>query len=400
MGTIGASSNGNMYLDFEYQGMQCREYTAVENTPKNLEMLNDTLRRIEGEISLGIFDYGMYFPKSEKAKIFAPGHKKMNGTVFGQYAETWYQNNKIAWKPSSQRDIRSTLDRHLLPYFKDKPVTEISKPMMKEFRTSLAQLDGRRKGRKMSNKRINNVMTVFRMIMNEAAEEHGFVNPFMNFKQLKVVKPDIMPLSLAEVFTFLENVHEKHHDYYVVRFFTGMRTAEIDGLQWKYVDFASKKIQVRETWENRQGVSPKTATSIRDIEMSIMVEEALLRQKAKTGNGHLVFTTRSGRPLDHDDMARRIWYPTLKKAGLAPRAPYQSRHTFATMMLASGENPEWVARQLGHSTTQMLFKVYSKFIPNLTRRDGSAFETFLNKQLITDKDNNDPQNEKDGNDEK
>ena len=47
--------------------------------------------------------------------------------------------------------------------------------------------------------------------------------------------------------------------------------------------------------------------------------------------------------------------------------------------LAAGENPEWVARQLGHSTTEMLFRVYSRYIPNVTRRDGSAFEAMLEK---------------------
>jgi integrase len=33
----------------------------------------------------------------------------------------------------------------------------------------------------------------------------------------------------------------------------------------------------------------------------------------------------------------------------------------------------------------MLFKVYSKFIPNLTRRDGSAFETMLDKKIEENK---------------
>ena len=56
---------------------------------------------------------------------------------------------------------------------------------------------------------------------------------------------------------------------------------------------------------------------------------------------------------------------------------YQSRHTAATLWLASGENPQWIARQLGHSSTEMLFKVYSRFVPNLTRQDGSAFERLL-----------------------
>ncbi|MFO0325217.1 MAG: site-specific integrase, partial [Burkholderiales bacterium] len=43
----------------------------------------------------------------------------------------------------------------------------------------------------------------------------------------------------------------------------------------------------------------------------------------------------------------------------------------------AGENPEWIARQMGHSTTEMLFRVYSRFVPNLTRRDGSAFERLI-----------------------
>ncbi len=52
---------------------------------------------------------------------------------------------------------------------------------------------------------------------------------------------------------------------------------------------------------------------------------------------------------------------------------YQTRHTFASLMLGLGENPNWVASTLGHASTEMLFKKYIKFIPNLTRRDGSAF---------------------------
>lgn len=44
---------------------------------------------------------------------------------------------------------------------------------------------------------------------------------------------------------------------------------------------------------------------------------------------------------------------------------------------AAGENPEWIARQLGHSSTKMLFERYSRFVPNVTRQDGSAFEALL-----------------------
>jgi integrase len=53
------------------------------------------------------------------------------------------------------------------------------------------------------------------------------------------------------------------------------------------------------------------------------------------------------------------------------------RHTAATLWLASGEAPEWIARQLGHANTQMLFSVYSRFVPNMTRQDGSAIDRLL-----------------------
>ena len=36
----------------------------------------------------------------------------------------------------------------------------------------------------------------------------------------------------------------------------------------------------------------------------------------------------------------------------------------------------------GHSSTEMLFKVYSRYIPNLTRMDGSAFERLIQSRVI------------------
>lgn len=69
--------------------------------------------------------------------------------------------------------------------------------------------------------------------------------------------------------------------------------------------------------------------------------------------------------------------------GYALRRPYQMRHTAATLWLASGEAPEWIARQLGHTSTEMLFRVYSRYVPNLTRQDGSAMERLLASRMAT-----------------
>ena len=75
------------------------------------------------------------------------------------------------------------------------------------------------------------------------------------------------------------------------------------------------------------------------------------------------------------------WIPAAAPPGFAQAAPLPTRHTAATLWLAAGENPDWIARQMGHTTTEMLFRVYSRYVPNLTRRDGSAFDNLIKANL-------------------
>ncbi len=112
--------------------------------------------------------------------------------------------------------------------------------------------------------------------------------------------------------------------------------------------------------------------------MNQVVFQALKRQFEATNKlSEYVFCNREGNPLDNDNFNDRVWAPLLRHLGLKHRRPYQMRHTAATLWLASGEAPEWIARQLGHSSTEMLFRVYSRFVPNLTRQDGSAIDRLL-----------------------
>lgn len=126
----------------------------------------------------------------------------------------------------------------------------------------------------------------------------------------------------------------------------------------------------------------KTSGSYRSINMSQRVYDALLNQQTLVaGKSQYVFCTGAGGPLNHRNVTQRVWYPLLAYLGLEKRNPYQSRHTAATLWLASGESPEWIARQLGHANTSMLFRVYSRYVPNLMGKDGSAFESLLTQTL-------------------
>lgn len=91
------------------------------------------------------------------------------------------------------------------------------------------------------------------------------------------------------------------------------------------------------------------------------------------GGSPYVFVSKEGSIVDINNLRKRTWYPALKEAGLRRRTMYEARHTFATLMLSTGENPNWISRMMGHTSVEMLFKKYNGYIPNLTHQDGSVF---------------------------
>ncbi|MDQ5919982.1 MAG: integrase, partial [Pseudomonadota bacterium] len=65
-----------------------------------------------------------------------------------------------------------------------------------------------------------------------------------------------------------------------------------------------------------------------------------------------------------DAKIRLAWIKILEEAKVRYRYPYQMRHTYASTLLSNGENPAWIATQLGHINMDMVIKVYGKWIPN------------------------------------
>ena len=350
---------------------------SVNNAVNSYTLLN----KIEAEITLGQFEYEKYFPNSSKAGQFKESaSKRISGKnpTFKDFSDNWFNEMQIQWRKTHITGTRSTLDKYIIPWFGEMLIESVTKADVLEFRSSLAKVKTK-KGKSLSPSRINHIITPLRMILNEAANRYEFSSPYNGIKSLKVPRTDVEPFSLEEVKRIIDNVRPDYKNYYTVRFFTGMRTGEIDGLQWKYVDFDRRQILIRQALVKKELVYTKNDGSFRTIDMSDIVYEALRSQHTATGDLDFVFCNTQGGPLYHNNVRRRIWRPLLRHLGLRIRRPYQTRHTAATLWLAAGESPEWIARQMGHTTTEMLFRVYSRYVPNLTRQDGSAFDRLLKK---------------------
>ena len=395
-----SDTTGALFMDFRFEGKRCREYTAMPDTPANRKKLEKVLDKIESEIAAGTFVYANYFPNSKALKRLdrssvqaqtpvaqavdvavsgAVSAEQANfGPLFSEFSSKWVDDHSIEWRRSHIRSLLSTLNGRLVPEFGSKAVGSISKSDILEFRATLAKVKGRGKQVGLSSKRINEIIGLLRQILTEAADQFQFTSPALSIKKLRVRKTDVNPFSLVDVQRIVATVRPDYRDYMTTRFLTAMRTGEVHGLKWKYIDWDLRIIRVRETFVLGEDEYTKTDGSQRDIQMSQPVFDALKRQFEVTGKtSEYVFCNLAGQPLDNKNFSDRVWYPLLRHLGLDKRRPYQMRHTAATLWLASGEAPEWIARQLGHTSTEMLFRVYSRYVPNLTRQDGSAMERLL-----------------------
>ena len=301
--------------------------------------------------------------------------------LLGEFSVTWRAEMAPQWRRQHRNSVDVIFDTHLIPAFGMRSLADITKADVLTFRATLAERPGRG-SKKISPSTINKIMCILRQMLTESAERFGLSDVFKGVKRLKAKKPDVHPFSMEEVDRIRATIRTDYRDYVTVRFFTGMRTGEINGLKWKYVDFERGLILVREVFSAGESEeNAKNETSLRDIPMLPMVRDALESQRmVRHPESEYVFCSREGNPLDAHNFATRVWYPLLRYLEIDKRRPYQSRHTTATLMLAAGENPEWIAKLMGHANTQMLFTVYSRFVPNLTRQDGRAITGLLNSR--------------------
>ncbi len=382
MGSLRKWDSGTLQLDLRYQGVRCREQTALPDMPANRKTLAWLMQKIEAENLLGSFVCSNYFPNSKLVSKFEKmtQHRLAVNTAgkepkFVEFADIWLDEMAVSWRVPYQETMHVVVNNRLKSYFGNKLISSITKADIIQFRASLGKVR-REDGQGLSAGYINRNIKVLFMILNETADRYQFTAP-ERLKPLKTPKSDVDPMMLEDIELFLHHVDAKFRDYYIVRFFSGMRTTEIDGQQWRYIDWDNRRILVRQTWVKNRGEYTKNDSSQCVINMTEPVYQALRRQLEQTGGNKYVFATRNDTPYGHRNLVQRVWYPALEAAGLRARTPYQTRHAKATLWLAAGEHPEWIARQMGHTTTEMQFRVYSRYVPNLTRQDGSAANRLL-----------------------
>jgi len=327
----------------------------------NDAFLDTKLGCINYEIAAQTFNYSEHFPGSRRAIVVgAVPNKKLGGAFDG-----FLQASRKSCESSTLKGYRSAIEHHLRPAFGDKYLTEVTAEHVKSWLGTLA----------VSNKRINNILIPLRAVMADAHSD-GLIerNPLIRIKNLSSRVEEPEPFSPDEMRAILQASEPQAANLFQFAFWTGLRTSELIALEWQDIDWRKEVARVRRAFVLRQTKVPKTASGERDVKLLPPALSALKAQKPLTYlAGHRIFwNPRTSLPWETDAQIRKTaWTPALKRAGVAYRNPYQTRHTYASMMLSAGENPMWVAKQMGHKDWGMIRKRYGRLIPEVDPSAGS-----------------------------
>jgi integrase len=328
--------------------------------------------------------------------------------TFHEFASEWFEASKHQWRQNTVLDYAWQLTCHLLPFFKDHLLSEITiaevdryrqhklaeanavraavqtgKPLREKYKGTEGRTHERRR-RPLSATSINKTITRLAQIL-EVAVEYGLIdrNPAKGRRRrLKGSSPPKIWLDRSEyIQALLDGASDLDraasetggHDHkgappyrralLATLVFAGLRIGEATALCWRDVDLAGGRIIVR---------ASKTDAGIRQVELLPTLRDELAAHKTRVQDAQptaLVFRTVAGTRLKQGNIRRRVLDPAVRRANEALVAsgdvplpdgvtPHKLRHTFASVLVALDVDPGTVMDQLGHANAAFTLAVY------------------------------------------
>ena len=238
---------------------------------------------------------------------------------------------------------------------------------------------------------VNKSIRVLSQVMNHALRLNIINrNPVTYAIKPKVVSAPINPLDHKELKSFIESA--KSDEYFPLWFLlinSGIRLGEALGLTWSDIDFETDMLSINKTYANETGVkTPKTESGIREIKLNESTVKVLIEHQNKQlekqmelpaywNNLNLIFSSSIGSHISRHNLYGRHFNKILEKANLKKIRIHDLRHSFASLSLLSGVEPQKVAKYLGHKNSNITNEVYSHYLPNVGVDTADVIQSLL-----------------------
>jgi integrase len=366
-----------------------REYLTLgfERDGWTRKRAEEALADILAEVRLGIW----VRPKKQRGEA-REQDEESEAPIFGPFARRLVASRK-GQVSESQHNYEEWGLMHLLPYFGDWPLTEIDVQAVDAYRHHKVQEGEARqraidRGKPLRDERnrilkplspssINKTIDALQWVLSVALEyKHVAENPAVG-KRRRLKEPHKPPVHLdtaEQIEALLDAAAELDRDprlklterRAIAATFVlgGPRAIELGHMLWRDVDLANGRLMVGRS---------KTKAGLREIRMLPVLRDILAAYKARayrSGPDDLVFPTGTGGRRDKDSLRTKVLAQVFERAsellerrGRVPLpkglTPHKLRHTFASVLVACGEDPVSVMAQLGHTDPAFTLGTYA-----------------------------------------
>jgi integrase len=350
---------GRWVIDFYDQYGKRRWKTLPAGTTKG--QAKEELRIIEDMLTKGV-----YLPHAKTP-------------TFSEVAQNWLEHKKLRLRESTWECYEGHIRNHLHS-FANLKINRITIAILEKFIND-RQIHG------MNLQTLRKVIVTLGQILTYAVR-HKYIdhNPLNEAERPRGrgrftsdedgnANGEMRILSPSQITALISQVKEKkYRTLFMLAVFTGARQGELLGLRWGDIDWETNQILIQRTFNNRRLFFPKTGSSRRKIDLGPVVITTLKRWKmaCPPNDLNLVFPNKAGKHIDNSSMLRRHFRPALKAAGLPSVRFHDLRHTYASLLIAQGENIKYIQNQLGHASPTITLNVYAHLMkdrnPEAARR--------------------------------
>lgn len=320
--------------------------------------------------------------KRQAEKRLAEAVNDINQGTYQELKEAGFKDFSTLWlniyakakcKASTLRSYQDIINGHLVPYFENILLTNISPAKIQKY-IPLKMAEG------LTPKSITNHLVPLKEML-----KHGVIwgylkeNPALYVEKPRVEREEMDFLTPEELRLFLEKVSPQYYPLFLTAVLTGLRRGELLALQWGDIEFAHNLIHVRRSLYKGKFVSPKSKKSVRKVVMTTNLASVLKRHKleAMPNELELVFANGKDQPIDGDTLVKRQFLPALRRAGLRKVRFHDLRHTYTALLISQGENVKFIQSQLGHASIQTTLDRYGHLLPESNREAGDRLDAML-----------------------
>lgn len=275
------------------------------------------------------------------------------------------------YKPSAIRAYETALRRHLLPTLGATRLGDLR-------RADVQRLADAMLGACASPSTIRNALMPLRVICRRAIQDGELATSPCSHLRLPAVRSTRDRItSVDEMQALLAALPDDLQALYGTAFYAGLRRGELRALRWADVDLAGRRLTVRKGMDDTGIlIDPKSRRGARTIPIVEPLAELLaeLRDRSDTRPqrhvffGHRAFTSSTVRRRAHDRWT---------DANLNPIKLHECRHTFVSILIASGVNAKAISTFCGHSSIQVTFDLYGKLMPGSEDEMLARVESYL-----------------------